>query len=132
MKILIVEDERDVADLLQRTLEELGNEVMLAADADAASRALEGGEVDALTLDLGLPDAEGIEWLESIAATRPDLARRTLVITGQMLETDNVTRVARCGAGMLAKPFTIKALADAVRTQLAHRAPGDSEISERN
>ena len=127
MKILIVEDECEVADLLQRALEDLGNECVLATDAGEAAHALETGEVDALTLDLGLPDAEGIQWLEAIAESRPELARRTLVITGLMLETDNLTRLARCGAGMLAKPFTLAALEDAVRTQLSHRGAGDPE-----
>ena len=120
MKILVVEDEFEVAELLERMLGELGLRTVIASDAGTADRLLTAEEVDAVTLDLGMPGRGGLVWLESIAATRPDLARRTLVITGMPLEADSVERLARCGAGLLAKPFSRQALQDAVRTQIAH------------
>ena len=122
MKILVVEDDSDVAELLERMLGELGLQTVYACDATAADRLLSAEEVDAVTLDLGMPGRGGLAWLESIAASRPDLARRTLVITGMPLESESVERLARCGAGVLAKPFSRQALADAVRVQIEHAA----------
>lgn len=120
MKILVVEDEPDVAELLKRMLGELGLQTVIAPDATTADRLLTSEEVDAVTLDLGMPGRGGLVWLESIAASRPDLARRTLVITGMPLESESVERLARCGAGVLAKPFSRQALQDAVRVQIEH------------
>lgn len=123
MNILVVEDEEHVADILQRALVELGNSCVIARDAAQADRLLDREAIDAVTLDLGIPDPGGLEWLESVARSRPDLAQKTLVITGRLLEPESVLRLARCGAGLLAKPFTLRHLSDAVRSQLDHGRP---------
>jgi len=119
MDVLIVEDEREVAELIRESLERLGYESHIASDATEADRALRETHADAVTLDLGMPGRSGVDWLEEIATERPDLARRTVVITGMDLEPELVERVAQCGAGILAKPFSQTALEDAVRTQIA-------------
>lgn len=119
MKILVVEDEHPVAEMLCRALEALGNDCLCAHDAATATEILRGQPVDAVTLDLCMPGQPGMTWLESIAETRPELARSTLVITGSHLDAETVERLARCGAGVLAKPFTLESLADAVRSQIA-------------
>ena len=118
MKILVVEDEGHVADVLCRALEELGNSCVHASDAATATRILEDEPVDAVTLDLSMPGQHGLSWLEEIAENRPELARSTLVITGSYLDAPLVERLAGCGAGILAKPFTLESLADAVRAQI--------------
>ena len=119
MDVLIVEDEREVAELIRESLGRLGYESRIATDAIEADRVLNESHADAVTLDLGMPGRSGVDWLEQIAAERPDLARRTVVITGMALESELVERVAQCGAGILAKPFTQRALEDAVRAQIA-------------
>jgi DNA-binding response OmpR family regulator len=120
MQILVIEDEEQIADLLQAALESLGVSSRVAASAEDADRLLQEHEVDAVTLDLGMPDRSGLDWLESVAASHPELARKTIVITGQHLESEAIERLASCGAGLLAKPFTISGLSDAIRTQIAH------------
>ena len=120
MRILVVEDESMVAEMLSRALEQLGNSCVVASDTRSAEKLLEEHPVDAVTLDLTMPGQDGLDWLEAIAGARPDLAKRTLVITGRPLEAPSVERLARCGAGILAKPFTLDKLEDAVRAQLDH------------
>ena len=122
MNILVVEDESLVAEMLRRSLEQLGNTCLVAQDADAADRVLRDHTIEAVTLDLGMPGRAGLDWLEDVATTQPDLARRTLVITGRHLNSEDVERLAWCGAGILAKPFTMENLEEAVRAQLAHGA----------
>jgi len=125
MKILIVEDERPVAEMLCTALESLGNTCLLAHDAASANEVLREHTVDAVTLDLCMPGQPGMNWLEEIALSRPDLARSTLVVTGSHLDAALVERLARCGAGVLAKPFTLEHLAEAVRSQIERpAAPG--------
>jgi two-component system OmpR family response regulator len=118
--ILVVEDETMVAEMLSRALEQLGNSCVVAANTAAAEAVLEETSVDAVTLDLTMPGRDGLSWLEGMAGLRPDLAKKTLVITGRPLEPPAVERLARCGAGLLAKPFTLDSLKDAVRAQLDH------------
>ena len=119
MNILVVEDEDEVARMLCKALEVLGNSCQHACDATAATKILENQQVDAMTLDLCMPGQPGLAWLEGVAESRPDLARSTLVITGRYLDSELVERLARCGAGVLAKPFTLDSLAQAVRAQIA-------------
>ena len=118
MRILVVEDEASVALVLRRALEALGNACYVAHSAAEAERLLDQEDVDGVTLDLGLPDRSGLDWLESVAETRPELARRTLVITAMDMESESASRLARCGAGMLAKPFTLQSLSEAWHTQV--------------
>jgi DNA-binding response OmpR family regulator len=119
MDVLIVEDEPEIAELIRDSLESLGIESRIVADTSAADRALSESVADAVTLDLGMPGRSGLDWLETVAEERPDLARRTLVITGMDLGAELVERLALCGAGILAKPFSQAGLQEAVRTQLA-------------
>jgi len=125
VRFLVIEDENYLAELLQQVLERLGNTCLLANDAEHADRLLGRHPIDALTLDLGMPGRGGLEWLESVASERPELARRTLVITGMQLEREAVERLARCRAGVLAKPFTLDHLHEAVRAQIASAPPRD-------
>ena len=118
MNILVVEDEQHIAEILERALASLGNTCVVAQDSEEATRMLDEGPIDAVTLDLGIPGVPGLDWLEALAVNRPHLAHKTLVITGQLLEPESVRRVVRCGAGLLAKPFTLEHLGDAVRSQL--------------
>ena len=120
MNILIVEDENDVAEIVQEALEALGGRCVRASGAEEADRALVSEHLDAVTLDLGLGSDDGLAWLERLADICPELAHRTLVITGRELEAEAVTRLARCGAGLLAKPFTTEGLTAAVRAQIEH------------
>ena len=119
MRILVVEDETYVAELIQQVLERKGMTCLLAENAREADELLGRHAVDAVTLDLGMPGRPGVDWLEQVADNRPDLARKTLVITGLDLDPDLVERLACCGAGILAKPFTLDGLDDAIRSQIA-------------
>jgi len=120
MKVLVVEDESQMAEMLEAALANLGISCFLAHSADHADQLLSQHTVDAVTLDLSMPGRGGLDWLESVASSQPELARKTLVITGVELEADLIERVAHCGAGVLVKPFTLETLGEAVRTQLAH------------
>lgn len=122
VNILVIEDEAHVAELIRTILEEMGAVCLLARSADEADRILAGQAVDGVTLDLGMPGRDGLEWLGSVAGRDPALARRTLVITGMHLAADTIASVARYGAGILAKPFTVDGLQEAVWLQLGRVA----------
>ena len=63
MRILVVEDETDIADALQRFLQGQGHAVDVAADLADADAALAVAEFDAILLDLALPDGVGLDLL---------------------------------------------------------------------
>ena len=118
MNILVVEDEPHIADLIRRELQEMGNSCLVARDAEQADHLLDEHLVDGITLDLGMPGRNGLDWLESMSLFDPALARKTVVITGRDAQPGVVERLVQCGAGFLAKPFTLDALRQAVRSQM--------------
>ena len=61
--ILVVEDERDIRDLLRRYLERAGHSVLTSGTGAEALRLLEDGSTDLVLLDLGLPDVDGFDVL---------------------------------------------------------------------
>lgn len=76
-RILIVEDERHIARLLDYFLSKAGYEVRVVNDAEEALTVIEGYEPDALLLDLVLPGMSGLDFL---AAVRDQLKRTELVV----------------------------------------------------
>ena len=65
MQVLVVEDERSVAEIFRDLLAELGHRTQLAATAEAGLSALQGDRFDAVLLDLYLPKMSGLDFLRS-------------------------------------------------------------------
>ena len=96
-----------------------GHQCMRARDSEEADRVLSSQRVDGITLDVRMPGRDGLDWLGSLFAARPELARRTLVVTGTSLSPEDCSHLARCGASMLAKPFRVEDLVETIRKQLS-------------
>lgn len=65
-RILICEDDADIATLLKLMLENAGYQSRVARTAAQAKQLLEEGDYDAMTLDLALPDQDGISLLQEL------------------------------------------------------------------
>jgi DNA-binding response OmpR family regulator len=124
MRILVVEDESSVADVIEDALEAAGH-VCTRADAAQAQAILSSGAVDGITLDLRIPGTDGLDWLSALHAQDPDLARRTVVVTGASLGPEDCRKLAHFGASVLAKPFHTDELVATLARQLSplHRVP---------
>lgn len=119
IRILVVEDEPNVAELILDALKSAGHDCMLAYNAEEADRVLSAQQVDGITLDIRMPGRDGLDWLRSLWTSHPQLARRTLVITGTTLSPEDCHHLARCGASMLAKPFGVEDLVETISKQLS-------------
>ena len=71
--VLVVEDDRDIREVLRRYLERAGHAVLTTASGAEALRIVEDGGTDLVVLDLGLPDVDGLEVLRAVhpVAIRP-------------------------------------------------------------
>jgi len=110
-RILVVDDNRDIADTLSALLRLLGHEVAIAGDGGSALRVAQSFEPHVILLDVGLPDMSGYEVARRLRGD-PRASRALLVaVTGWGQEEDR--RRAR-NAGFdhhLTKPTTIEDLA---------------------
>lgn len=117
MRVLVVDDEPEIARLLRESVERLGHVCFTCGDVGAARRIVATEPVDAMALDLGLPGPDPVSWLETLARENPRLAGSTVVITGGAPDADLVARIGSCGADLLPKPFRL--------VELSRRLLGD-------
>lgn len=120
MRLLIVEDEARIAELVRAGLMRSGFAADIAGTAEDALAALEIGSYDAAILDLGLPDGDGIEVLGK--ARRTGIAIPFLLLTARDTVEDRVLGLNAGADDYLVKPFAMDELV--ARTKALLRRPG--------
>ena len=118
LKVLLVEDDRELRGTLRESLQVEGYEVAAAASLADAHALLANTEVDIVLLDLGLPDGDGETLLAALRR-----GRSTPVIVISARETDDPKiRLLDAGADdFLVKPFSLGELLARMRVALRHR-----------
>lgn len=104
-RVLVVDDEAEIADLMRAMLEAAGYEVATAESGAVALELLEMARFDAIVSDLRMPDMDGAALWRAVGHAQPPLARRMLFVTGDTLSPDAraFLETARCPS--LDKPF---------------------------
>ena len=118
-RILVVEDEQDIAGLIKHTLEKTGQmQVDVVGAGDAALRSLAQAEPDLIILDLNLPVLSGVEVCR-IVRTRDDTAHIPIImLTARSAESDRVTGLEIGADDYITKPFSLRELVARVRAVL--------------
>jgi DNA-binding response OmpR family regulator len=96
-RILVIEDERHIARLLDHILTKEGYEVEVAHDAESALETIESFEPDALLLDIGLPGISGLDFLRQIRLDTRWASLVVLVLSAHWFEHDDPS-IADAGA----------------------------------
>ena len=118
-RILVVDDERSMRELLAIVLRREGHEVLLAENGRMAIDALEREPIDLLISDIKMPDMSGVEVLR--AAKRVDSGIPGIMITA-FASTETAVEAMRLGAcDYLSKPFDIDLLKMKVREKIETR-----------
>ncbi len=110
--VLLVDDERDFADLLAQRLAARGFTVTTAYDGEEALRLAQGVEVDVAVLDVNLPGMDGLEVLARLKAASPQA--EALMLTGQNDLATAVTGMKLGATDYLVKPVPIERLVQAI------------------
>jgi two-component system OmpR family response regulator len=135
MRVLVVEDEADLASTLRRTLSEAHFAVDIAADGDEAQFMLREVSYDAVVLDLMVPKRSGWTLLQDLRQGRPDAAaasatpgsgaRTPILILTALDGVDDRVKALDLGADdYLPKPFALSELVARLRA-LVRRAGGN-------
>ena len=113
-RVLVVDDEPSIRELLQKTLALAEYEVDTAPDGRAALERLRLGEYDLLIADLKMPGMDGLTLIREARRLKADLP--VMIITGFSTETSAIDAVNIGVAGYLTKPFRVpQVLAAAAR-----------------
>lgn len=128
MRILVVEDEVELADALVRGLRREGYAVDVAHDVAGAESRLGVSSYDLVTLDLNLPDGDGLELAgrlrtdPALAPVGDETAPRVLMLTARDTVSDRVSGLDEGADDYLVKPFSFSELSARVRSLLRRDA----------
>lgn len=124
-RILVVEDERDIADMLRFNLERAGFTVSMASDGRTALRLVADFQPELILLDLMIPEIPGTEVATRVRATAATAAIPIIMLTAKSDEVDQVVGLTVGADDYITKPFSMKVLMARVETVL-RRAAGTS------
>jgi CheY-like chemotaxis protein len=113
-KILLVDDDPAVLDLVRETLEGCGYTIDTATNSHEAIQRVKSGAYSMIILDLLLPDMNGFILAQEIKRLSPSLSERILFISGILFGQSTVDHLGSIGAGFLSKPFQLESLIEAV------------------
>ncbi len=122
LRVLVVDDERDIRELLDMTLARMGLACDCAASVAEAKALLRDGHYRLCLTDMRMPDADGLELVRHIEARHPALPVAVITAHGS---TDNAVAALKAGAfDYLSKPVSLVQLRNLVKSALA--LPGDT------
>jgi DNA-binding response OmpR family regulator len=119
-RVLVVEDDADIADVLRRSLRNEGYEVRTSADGIDALDVAAGFVPDLVVLDLGLPRLDGVEVCKQL---RADGDVPILMLTARAETEDRVSGLDSGADDYLVKPFERQELLARIRALLRRRPP---------
>jgi DNA-binding response OmpR family regulator len=116
-KILVVDDEPEVRQLMEHFLTERGYEVRIAENGRLGLEALETFTPDVVLLDMHMPEMDGLETLKQLAVRAPSLPVIMVTVNDDM---ETTARLLRMGAAdYVPKPFNLDYLEQAINIQLS-------------
>jgi two-component system NtrC family sensor kinase len=110
LRILLADDEAAIRHALSRFLEKSGHSVVAVDSGSGAMAAVENDSFDAILLDMRMPDVSGKQVFEEWERAHPELARRVVFLTGDIVSTDLQQFLASTGRPFIAKPFELEAV----------------------
>jgi signal transduction histidine kinase/CheY-like chemotaxis protein len=106
-RILVIDDERSIGNLLTKVLTKTGHHVDVALDGRQALAKMKQYAYDIVFLDLKIPDLPGQAIYDWIKKNLPQLAERTIVLTGDILSTETISFLEEECTTHLLKPFQL-------------------------
>jgi len=122
-KILLVDDDDQFVDMLQKTLTRSGYSTLRARNGREALQLYDPGKISLVLTDLLMPDVEGIELILELARRRDGIKIIAMSGGGNAPEA-NLRAAQYLGAAMtLSKPFSTEQLFSSIQTVLGEKAP---------
>ena len=118
--ITILEDSREIRDLLTETLQQEGFETLSFARVSEFERNMRGLKPDVCIIDLGLPDRDGLSVVNTVASNS---GAAVLIISGRSNTQDKIVGLELGADDYITKPFEIAEVVARVKALLRRKAP---------
>lgn len=118
LRVLVVEDDREIRALMQSSLSVEGFEVQTAVSLSEAGAMLRHRSPDVIVLDLGLPDGDGAELVREV---RRHKTIPIIVVSARHQEAQKIRLLDAGADDYLTKPFSVGELLARIRVALRHR-----------
>ena len=122
-KVLIIEDEKAVREMLCFTLKNNGFEILEAEDSNSALDALQENEINLILLDWMLPGKQGIEISKLLRSSSETKNIPIIMLTAKSDESDKVLGLESGADDYITKPFSPKELVARIKALLRRTAP---------
>jgi len=126
-RLLIVDDELLIRDLLYDFFKNRDYDIAVAENGQRALDQFAGGHFDTIILDLKMPDMDGLELAARIRATDQDVP--IIIMTGYPSLDSAIEALRRRADDYFVKPFNLKQMSKAVEAALARTASKRPELS---
>lgn len=126
-KILIIEDDQNISELIRYNLEATGYSVLTAYDGEAGFKLVGEEKPDLVVLDLMLPKMDGIEICTKIRRTEELSHIAVIMVTARASETDRIVGLEIGADDYMTKPFSVRELEARIRTVLRRAKPQQEE-----
>lgn len=126
-KILVVDDEKPISDIVKFNLEKEGYEVVVAYDGEEALEQVEAHNPDLLILDLMLPKKDGLEVCREVRKTH-DMP--IIMVTAKDQEIDKVLGLEMGADDYVTKPFSNRELTARVKANLRRHSTVQAQVEE--
>ncbi len=125
-KILVVEDEKEISELLQYNLEKEGYQVVQAYDGQTALKKAEQENPHLIVLDLMLPEIDGLELCRYLKQAEKTRRIPIIMLTAKSEEADVIVGLKLGADDYVTKPFSPKILLERIKTVLRRIAEKSS------
>ncbi len=129
-KIVIVDDEEDILELVRYNLEKEGYDVIAATNGEDGLRLVEKYSPEMLILDIMMPDMDGIEVCRRLRSSRKTASLPIIMLTAKTDETDVVLGLEMGADDYIAKPFSPRVLLARIKTLFRRLAGNDLSTAE--
>jgi len=123
-RILLVDDEQHIVDVVVYILEENGFDVAVALDGDTGLKKFKDSRPDLVILDLNLPGISGLDLFRTMKETRRDFP--VIMLTSRADEVDRILGLELGADDYVTKPFSPRELAARVKAVLRRIEPGSA------
>lgn len=128
-KVLVVDDEKPISDIIKFNLEKEGYDVVVAYDGEEAIQKVEDEAPDLIVLDLMLPKIDGLEVAKQVRAKK---TTPIIMVTAKYSELDKVLGLELGADDYVTKPFSNRELVARVKANLRRQEAVESAVPDEN